>query len=318
MTLVLTAHGRHTLWVLVDRRLSYGSRRPPIDDAIKVLDLSTLDGVGVLAYAGLGATAVGSQPSEWMSNTLRGHGGLTFEQALSVVADAAVRELPRHLVKTPGGGHSIVVPAFIDAVGPRLYSIEVVMNPDPKSRELRWRYTSHQRTDLPGSPAVRMSLAGTGGAYLNGQGDWQRHIRRLVKASDAGKVSDDVVADEFAKLNHRAHLQVADGTVGPRCIVIWRRRHKAPEYLPASAQRFYTGTLLDSSGVGIPAIGNGMDVRQLAEATLAHWQDRLEKKIEKHGSVRDAYEHMEMGDADGEELNRLLSQLPWGPDDKLR
>jgi hypothetical protein len=81
MTLVLSVHSRDSLWLVVDRRLSYGARRPPIDDAVKVMNLETTDGVGLLAYAGLGATPRGTQPSEWMSAVLRGRGGLTFEQA---------------------------------------------------------------------------------------------------------------------------------------------------------------------------------------------------------------------------------------------
>jgi hypothetical protein len=106
VTLVLTVSSRDTLWVLADRRLSYGGRLQPKDDAIKVMELSTGDGVGILAYAGLGATALGTQPSKWMSAVLRGRGGLTFEQALDVLSAAANRELPRHLLGTPGGGTS--------------------------------------------------------------------------------------------------------------------------------------------------------------------------------------------------------------------
>ena len=55
MTLVFSVHSRDSLWVVADRRLSYGGRRPPIDDAVKIMDLETTDGHGVLAYAGLGA-----------------------------------------------------------------------------------------------------------------------------------------------------------------------------------------------------------------------------------------------------------------------
>lgn len=101
---------------------------------MRVLDLATLD-VGVLAYAGLGATSSGTQPSQWMSNVLRAHGGLQFEQALSVLADAASRELPRHLARMV----------------------------DPWTREHRFRFTSHVRTSDPGAPSVGIALAGTGG-----------------------------------------------------------------------------------------------------------------------------------------------------------
>jgi hypothetical protein len=79
VTLVLSVHSRNSLWLVVDRRLSYGGCLPPIDDAVKVMILETTDGVGLLAYAGLGATSQRTQPSEWMSAVLRGRGGLTFE-----------------------------------------------------------------------------------------------------------------------------------------------------------------------------------------------------------------------------------------------
>jgi hypothetical protein len=72
VTLVLSLSSRDSLWMVADRRLSYGRHRPPVDDAMKVLTLETLDGVGVLGYAGLGATAAGTQPSAWMSAVLRG------------------------------------------------------------------------------------------------------------------------------------------------------------------------------------------------------------------------------------------------------
>ena len=88
--------------------------------------LETTDGVGLLAYAGLGATPRGTQPSDWMSAVLRGRGGQTFEQALGVLSAAATRELPRHLARMPSGAHFIVIPAFVRGVGSRLYSIDNV------------------------------------------------------------------------------------------------------------------------------------------------------------------------------------------------
>jgi hypothetical protein len=96
--------------------LSYGRLRPPVDDAIKIMGLTTNDGNGILAYAGLGATPKGTQPSEWMSAVLRGRGGLTFDQTLGVLADAATRELPKYLIDVPGGGHFIVAPAFVTGI----------------------------------------------------------------------------------------------------------------------------------------------------------------------------------------------------------
>ena len=70
MTLVLTVNGPETIWLLADRRLSYEGRSPK-DDARKVMFLETTDGVAILGYAGLGATARGTEPADWMSAVLR-------------------------------------------------------------------------------------------------------------------------------------------------------------------------------------------------------------------------------------------------------
>jgi hypothetical protein len=63
--------------------------------------LETRDGVAILAYAGLGATATGVEPADWMSAVLRGRNWL-LEPALAAVADALKREFPRHLVQLQG------------------------------------------------------------------------------------------------------------------------------------------------------------------------------------------------------------------------
>ena len=149
MTLVLSLHSRDSLWLVVDRRLSYGGRRRPIDDAVKVMNLETTDGVGLLAYAGLGATPKGTQPSDWMSAVLRGRGGLRFEHALGILSTAANKELPKHLARTPSGAHFIIIPAFVRNVDSRLYTIDNVV--DSRTGKHWYRYTSHQRTADPAS-----------------------------------------------------------------------------------------------------------------------------------------------------------------------
>ena len=71
MTFILAVRGPKSIWLLADRRLSYEGRLPK-DDACKVMFLETTDGVAILGYAGLGATARGTEPSDWMSAVLRG------------------------------------------------------------------------------------------------------------------------------------------------------------------------------------------------------------------------------------------------------
>jgi hypothetical protein len=306
VTLVLSVHSRDSLWLVVDRRLSYGGRRPPIDDAVKVMNLETTDGVGLLAYAGLGATSQGMQPSEWMSAVLRGRGGLTFEQALGVLSAAANRELPRHLASTPDGAHFIIIPAFVRGVGSRVYTIDNVV--DRKTGRHWYRYTSHQRTALPGSPSPRLVLGGTGGIYLaQKDAGWQRALLNLVNAHDGGKISDSLIADQLAQLNYEAHQSVRDGTVGPRCIVVWRRRPDATRPAPGGSHLFYTGVDRDNLPEGIPTIGNGMDIQSIAEVVIKQLKGPLTA--------------LNLGapfGLDKDEMNRLLAKLPYEPDERLR
>ncbi|MGW0802729.1 hypothetical protein [Nonomuraea sp. NPDC002799] len=294
------------MWLVADRRLSYGANIPPTDDAVKILNLETTDGVGLLAYAGLGATSQGMQPSEWMKGVLRGRGQLTFEQALGVLSTAANRELPRHLMSFPkdaSRSHTIIAPAFIRGVGSRLYSIDTVVD----NGNTYHRYTSHQHTDRPGSPSLRLAASGSGAEYL-GKIDrqdarWRRDLLRLLNAHDHGKVSDYLVADRLAKINHETHKAVSD-TVGPRCIVVWRRRPDMRRPTSGGGHQFYTGIDRDQNSDAIPTIANGMDIQSIAGIFMEQFSEHNMKLFD--------------SDIDTAEINRLLGKLPSEPDEKLR
>lgn len=306
MTLVLSVLSRDSIWLVADRRLSYGRGRAAKDDAVKVMSLETRDGVGVLAYAGLGATPRGTEPSTWMSAALRGREDMTFEQALGVLSAVANKELPRYLAGLPGG-HTIVAPAFIRGVGSRVYSIDNVI--DPKTREHKHRYTSHQVLDGPTSPSIRLSLAGSGGAYLAHRArHWRRALHGLANAHDRGKISDHVISDRLAQLNYEAHLNVRDGTVGPRCIVVWRRRPGARSR-SGGGHQFYTGVDREHDTGSFPVVANGMDVQAMADVFMTMMQANLAKP---GVSLMDAI------DLDADELDRRLRELPSTPDEKLR
>ncbi len=310
VTLVLSVHSRDSLWLVVDRRLSRSGGRPR-DDAVKVMVLERTDGVGLLGYAGLGATPKGTQPSEWMSAVLRGRGGLTFEQALGVLSDAANRELPEHLARMSGGvdgivGHTIVIPAFVRGVGPRLYTIDNVFN--SQTRQHRYRFTRHVGPEDQGSMSPRVGLAGTGGIYLHQKRKlWARALLSLVNAHDRGKVSDYLIADQLARLSYMTH-QAVPRTVGPRCIVVWRRRPDDRRARPGGGHRFYTGVDRDRETFAIPTIGNGMDVQALVGVLMKDFQQR----VAIHGFGEAAF------DVDHDEMNRLLAELPHAPDEKLQ
>ena len=102
--------------------------------------LETTDGVAILGYAGLGATALGTEPADWMSAVLRGR-NFTLEQSLGTLADAMKNQLPRHMVLMPGApAHNVFVPAFVGEDA-RLYTIDLVFASDRKSYQ--FRYTRH-------------------------------------------------------------------------------------------------------------------------------------------------------------------------------
>jgi hypothetical protein len=313
MTHVFSVQSRDTLWVLADRRLSYKGR-PPKDDAVKVVSLETGDGVGVLAYAGLGATPRGTQPSEWMSAVLRGRGGLTFEQTLGGLAAVATRELPRHLAAIPDPSqrsHVIIAPAFIKGIGSRLYTIDYVI--DARTGEHRYSYRSHVRGDEPQS--IRIAGAGSGAGYTSKKSKtWHRALRSLVRDHDRGKVSDDMIADQLAGLNYEVYeaLKQSRGqdkdTVGPRSIVIWRRRRDARSDRPGGGHLLYTGTSRDQDMPGIPTIINGNDVMALASVFM-EMVHPLMTAVDFDPSKFNL---------DTDEMNKRLAALPDTPDDKLR
>ena len=113
MTLVVAVNSPDTMWLMADRRLTYAGRAPR-DDARKITLLDTEDGCAILGYAGLGATSAGTEPSDWMARVLRGR-NFTLEQSLATLADAAKRELGRHLSKMTGSPeHHIVACASVN------------------------------------------------------------------------------------------------------------------------------------------------------------------------------------------------------------
>jgi hypothetical protein len=305
VTLILTINGPETIWLLADRRLSSGGR-PLKDDARKVMFLETTDGVGILGYAGLGATALGTEPVDWMGGVLRGR-NLPLEQCLGMLADAMKRQFPRHMVRIPGDrgpAHSVFVPAFLGGE-PRLYTIDLVFAPDRKS--YAFRYTRH----LVSKPALapprtpRIGLNGSGAFYLAQNKKWIRPLLRLLRANDRAHVSSYAVADYLARLNYEVHL--ADNLVGPRCVVAWRHR-KGGVHKIGGANQFYTGTTRDPSSLGLPTIANGMDVGGLCSAIMPHFMKQVEAMLAGQPGL----------ELDKDEINAKLAQLPHKPDEDLR
>jgi len=299
MTLVVTVNGRESIWLLADRRLSYKAC-PPKEDGRKVMFLETTDGVAILGYAGLGATALGTEPADWMSAVLRGR-NLPLEQSLGVLAEAIKKQLPRHLVRISGydsAAHNVVVTAFVGNEA-RLYTIDLAFTPDRKS--YHFRYTRHV-VDNPTSATARpprLAIGGTGGLYLHRDKKWQRSLLHLVGASDRGQVSPYAVADHLASLNNEVHSGIHDKSVGPRCIVAWRHR-KEGVHGGGGGDQSYTGTTRDTNSWGLPTITNGMDMQAFISVIMPHMLAKANGQ-----------------DLDEDELNAELGRLPDKPDENL-
>ena len=306
MTLVLAVTGPESIWLLADRRLSTAGR-PPKDDGRKMMFLETTDGVAILGYAGLGATARGTEPAEWMNSVLRGR-NLPLEQSLGVLAEAMKQQLPRHLIQIPANraaAHHVIVPAFLDTE-PRLYSIDLVFAPDRKS--YNFRYTRHEvNRPLPTSPRPPpLGMGGTGGLHLVKDTKWMRSLLRVVRAHDSGKVSARAVADHLATLNNDVHLAVPDKSVGARSIVAWRYRKDGVQN-GGGGHQFYTGTKRDASTPSLPTIARGMDVAAIVKALEPH----MTKMFQAMKAGESAQE------LDKDDINAELARLPAKPDEDL-
>lgn len=306
MTLVLTANTPDSIWMLADTRLSRAGRRPR-EDGMKIMCLETIDGVGLLGYAGLGSTAAGTQPSHWMSAVLRGR-NLPMEQSLSVIADALRRQLPRHLHGLPRSihaGHNILAQCIIDGL-PKLFSIDLGLSADRKTQG--FRYTQHIVGDptVPRTQSPRIGLAGSGASPLLRDQRWARELLRLLRAYDRNAVSPEQVADSLAALNYKIHLALADGTVGPRCVVVWRNRVGSSHRM-GGAHQFYEGRTREQDSPGIPTIGNGRDVHALTSLMLANLMEQMHVKTGE-----------QFAEIDFNTIYKGAEKLPDKPDENLR
>lgn len=304
VTLIVTINGRESIWLLADRRLSYKGRGPR-DDARKVMFLETKDGVAILGYAGLGATSLGTEPADWMSAVLRGR-NLPLEQSLGVLADAMKKQLPRHMIRIPGPGgpgHNVMVTAFLDDQV-RFYTIDLVFTPDRK--QFNFRYTRHV-SSAPVGRTPRIGIGGSGALHLFRDRRWIRPMLRLVGAYERGQVTARALSDHLAKLNLNVHRHIADGTVGPSCIVAWRNR-KSGHYKGGGGHQSYTDGLRDANSPSLPTIANGMDINALVGVMMP----RMMKSFEAMRAGEPAKEF------DKDELNAELARLPDKPDEQLR
>ncbi len=287
MTLVLAAMTPETIWLLTDRRLTKG-RRVVSDDAIKTLLLSATDGNAMLGYAGLGRTAAGVQPAEWMKGVLASR-KMTIETALGTISAAMQRQMPRHITTLPQ--HAVIVPAFVNKEH-RVYGIEFTRF--GSSKNLYHRYTRFVAPLPAGVQRThRFAVGGTGGLYLNDRiKSWARELDRILDANDRKAVSHHFVADHLAKINLDVHRELADGSVGHRCIVTWRLREGGGSHAA------YTGSERDRRAPVIPSAycDAGFDIGAVLNVMMPDMLKQLEAM--KRGEAPPA--------PDVEEINRRL------------
>jgi len=301
LTSVVTVNGPKTIWLLADRRLTYLDQ-PPKEDARKVMFLQTTDGVAILGYAGLGSTARGTEPADWMTAVLRGR-NLQLEDCLGILAAAMKEQFPRHLSALSPSDHVVLVTAIVDNEA-RLYSIELTLTPDGKNASYNYRRWVAPSPAKPGTPP-RFGITGSGAVKLmekDRRKKWARDLLHLIRASDRRQVTPLRVADHLAKLNYEVHLK--DSSVGPRCIVAWRHREEG-----GGCHQFYNGTLRESSTTMLPTIVNGMELNAIIGAIMPDPSKMLKTML--------ASEPLSLFQIDAQELNAKLAQLPSGPNEEL-
>jgi hypothetical protein len=268
--------------------------------------LETTDGTAILGYAGLGATASGTEPTDWMSAVLRGR-NLPLEQSLAVLAEALKKQFPRHMLRIAGRrplAHNVFVPAFLGKE-PRLYTIDLVFGPDRQSYAFRYIRHVVEKPALAAPRTPRIGLAGSGALYLAQDTKWMRSLLHIVRANDRGHLPSDAVADHLASLNNTVSLGMKDKSVGPRCIVAWRHR-KGGVHKIGGGQQFYTNKDRVNDSSDLPTISWGQDINAIGRVIVPRMFE----------AMRSGQPEAQLLNSD--EIKAELARLPDKPDENLR
>lgn len=221
-----------------------------------MLELDALDGKALLGYGGLGCTAMGTEPGDWMARVLRGRNH-TLLDSLKVLMLAMVKEFPRHLEALEVQDHCVVASAFHNN-RPCIMSLNLTIG--PAKGQYKYSGNKHLLSFQGGRIQVdsRLAMYGSGVAYRSPV--IERHLLNMVAALDNGRVSAELVAGEFARYNSF----VADATesVGSSAIVAWRFRKGGGAQLLFERTQAITPT----KWVHIPLIVNGIDMNEIVRA----------------------------------------------------
>lgn len=279
---------------------------PPNDDSRKITFVDSNEDTAILGYSGLGITALGTEPCDWMSGVLRGR-VRTIEESLAFLADAVKSQLVPHLHKLPGDiiAHHIYAPCMITEQ-PKFYTIDYGYN-RLTSQEF-FRFTRHIRQSENSAAELtpRIGVSGSGAMFLRRNLRWKRPLLSLVSANDRGRISPIVLADHIASICYDSHLGTADSTVGHRCIVAWRyRRHGY--HRGGGGHRCYTDGVRERNVPPLPSVANGIDVGAFSRGEMEYV----------HGMV--AKNHGEFASFDMADLwSAVIEKLPSDPDQTLK
>jgi hypothetical protein len=264
------------------------------------MSFETMDAVAILGYAGLGITAKGAEPSDWMRAVLRGV-NLPFERSMHHLAQVMGREIPSHLAAV-GSAHNVVIPVFLNDEL-RLYRIDLVLRRGDGGCDFRF-----VRQILAGGRRrdPRIVVAGSGAGYLFAHKNRLRdRLLKIIKAYERGRVSESTVADNLAALNLEVSSNI--NSVGPNCDVVWRYRRNGRRGGGGSARHYVKGIWANNPSPR-SVLAAGHDVTALAGVMMCMMEPVAE-------SLATGQPVKLPGE---DELRLAFGQLPESPDETLR
>ena len=253
----------------------------------------------LVGYSGLGRTAGSTEPSDWMSRTLRGV-NLPLEQTIGVLAAAAKERLPRHIESLKVPQHDILINSFVNNET-RAYAVGVFKE---KGQPAEFRSVRlHRPRLLPVVVPPAISAAGSGILHLPTGRGWLRSLLKIVSAYDDGRISSEEVGRHLAGINRR--VSERDKGVSPRCIVSRRTASQGGESF------FFNGLEREFDDASIPCISRGTDMIAMADVFIRMNGPRLIAMLQGKNVEFDSA-------VDTATYNAELAKLPTHPDSKLR